>query len=248
MANLSDLAQSQFFKGLIYGDSGAGKTCFISKAPGPIYVMDFDNKISSLASFLKAKNPDKLKEINYEAFVANPKDQLRPIQRMEASLERLEYALKSGTNQTKTIVLDSLTTFAEELLREIMKRNPGIKRGIDGVPSIQDYQLLGIEFRKVLGKLLAMDLNVVVIAHMQTTRDETTGAIRGGPLLPGKLAESLPVVFPEIYRAFIELKEGNAIHALQVRPDGRHIVRTQIPGLPKVIPTDMELVLKELHK
>ncbi len=248
MSNLSELATSQYLKVLLWGESGAGKTCFLSKAPGPIFVMDFDNKVSSLASYLKANAPHRLAEVSYSSYVKNPKFTARPIQRMNAELDMFEKSIKDGTIKVKTIALDSLTTFADELMREIMVSNPGIKRGIDGVPALQDYLVLGMEFKKIIHRLLALDLNVVVMAHSSIEKDETTGALKGGPLLPGKLAAGLPVVFPEIYRAFVEVKDGNAIHALQCRHDGKHLTRTQIPTLPKIIPNDMGVVLSHLNK
>lgn len=248
MSNLSDLASSQFLKALIFGESGVGKTCFLSKAPGPIFVMDFDNKISSLASYLKAHAPDRLTEVSYASYVSNPKQDGRPIQRLVRDLNSLEAAIKNGTNKTKTIALDSLTTFADELMREIMVSNPGIKQAIDGVPALQHYLVLGVEFKKIIHRILALDMNVIVMAHMSIEKDESTGALKGRPLLPGKLADGLPVVFPEIYRAFVEMKDGNAIHALQTRPDGKHLTRTQIPTLPKIIPNDMGVVLNHLNK
>lgn len=247
MANLGDLVGSQKLKVLVYGNSGVGKTCFLSKAPGPVFVMDFDNKISSLASYLKTNDAEKLKDYNYSAYVPDPKKQ-RPIQRFMQDLSALELAVANGTNKTQTVALDSLTTFADELMREVMATNPGIKRGIDGVPALQDYLVLGTEFKKIISRLLALDLNVIVLAHMSIDKDETTGAMSGKPLIPGKLAESLPVVFPEIYRAFVEVKDGNAIHAIQTRHDGKHLTRTQIPTLPKIIPNDMSVVLGHLNK
>jgi phage nucleotide-binding protein len=247
MNNLNDLSSSQHLKVLVYGDSGVGKTCSIATMPGPIFMFDFDQKISSLASFLKVSNKEKLKEVDYDAFGHDPTKKGRPIQRFEGSLVGAKKAIEAGEFKYKTVVLDSLTTFAEELMREIIKNNPGLKRAIENVPSLQDYMVLNIEFKRIVNQLLSLPLNVVVIAHASTDKDENTGQIKVKPLLPGKLADQLPVVFPELYRAFVAQQDGKSSFLLQTRPDGKHIARTQIPSLGAIIPNQLGDIIKQLN-
>lgn len=248
MANLSDLATSQYLKVLIYSESGCGKTCSLSTMPGPIFVLDFDQKVSSLASYLKHTNASKLKEISYEPFGHDPAKKGRPMQRFAGAILEKKKQIEAGEFKYKTVALDSLTTFGEELMREIVVANPGTKRAIDGIPALQDYLVLSNEFKKYISMLLSLPVNVVVLAHIAYDKDDSNGAVKGVPLLPGKLAAALPVVFPEIYRAFVTQKDGKAEYMLQTRQDGKHITRTQIPGLGAVVKNDLGEIIKELNK
>lgn len=242
MADLKDLSGTQRLKVLLWGQSGAGKTCFLSQADGPIYCFDFDNKISSLASYLKERNPEKLGEVAYDSYIAlNPKD--RPLLRFGQVLSDFELQAQKGEMKVKTIALDSLTTFSDALMRECMIRHPEIKRAIEGIPAMQDYLTLTYAFKEVIARLLALPCDIVIMAHDYTEKDEHTGMLKAGPLLAGKLASSLPVVFPEIYRAFVE-KDGK--HVIQTRPDGRNLIRTQLPKIPGVVPNDFKQIRQYL--
>ncbi len=111
---LSDMKPSENIKILIYGESGSGKTCFASRAPGPVWFADFDGKVNSAAQFLKGDK--QLEQITYDDYV--PKGDL-PADRFNNELERLQKLATAGDFPYKTIVLDSLTTFCDESMKYI---------------------------------------------------------------------------------------------------------------------------------
>lgn len=76
MPSLADHASSKFVKILYIGDSGTGKTGSLTslvKAGYKIKILDFDNGVDTLAQYVKAECPDKLRNVDYETV----RDQLK---------------------------------------------------------------------------------------------------------------------------------------------------------------------------
>lgn len=237
MAQLSDLKTSENIRLLLFGDSGTGKTCFASGWPGPVHYADFDGKVSSAAAFL-ADSP-KLAEISYENYA--PTDKIGTAgARFNADLGKMR---KEG-KLPGTLVLDSLTTFSDEMMRYLMKLNPGIKR-MDtlgaATPAMQDYQVARLFFKQMLGELLNLPCNLVVTAHVQMDKDEITGEILRTPMIAGKLSRELPILFPEVYRSYV--KDGK--YLAQTKSDSKFQCRTQIRGLPAEIELKYESVIRK---
>ena len=125
---LSDLKQTDSnIKVLIYGLSGAGKTSCALGFPGPMYVADFDGKISSGANFWEAKDPKRLEAIEYDNFQPTAANGgVRVYRKFEAKLAELEDLAKQGKFPFRTFVLDSLTSFGDMMLQAIMADNPSV--------------------------------------------------------------------------------------------------------------------------
>ena len=237
MPELNTLKPEQHIKLLLFGDSGSGKTCFASGWPGPIHYADFDGKVNSAAAFL-AGDP-KLNEISYENYA--PTDNVGSAgAKFNADMGKMR---KEG-KLPATLVLDSLTTFSDEMMRYLMKLNPGIKR-MDtkgaATPAMQDYQVARLFFKQVLGELLNLPCNLVVTAHIQMDKDEVTGEILRTPMLAGKLSRELPIIFPEVYRSYV--KDGK--YMAQTKSDSKYQCRTQIQGLPADIELKYESLIKK---
>ena len=98
---LSNLKPNERKTLLVYGESGSGKTVFSCSAPGPIFVYDFDGKISSAASFYQGT--EKINDIEY--LNCQPQD------KMGSSFKKMNDHL-GGLDKTKykTIVIDSPTS------------------------------------------------------------------------------------------------------------------------------------------
>lgn len=237
MPNLTDLKPQENIKLLLFGDSGSGKTVFSTGWPGPIHVLDFDNKISSAAAFWQGQA--QLNEITYENY--------GPVDSRGTSAERCNAAvgqMKKDGKLPRTLVLDSLTTFSDEVMRYLMRLNPGIKRfetkGAQ-VAAQQDYQVARLFFKQVLTELINLPCNIVVTAHIQIDKDETTGEIFRTPMLAGKLSRELPIYFSEVYRSYA--KDGK--YWAQTKSDARYQCRTQIRGIPAEIELKYESLVKK---
>lgn len=237
MPALNSIKPDQHIKVLLYGNSGSGKTCFAAGWPGPIHYADFDGKVNSAAAFL-AGSP-KLDQITYENYA--PTDRFGSAgARFNSDMSKM----RASGKLPGTLVLDSLSTFSDEIMRYLMKLNPSIKRmGTQGaeVPAMQDYQVARLFFKQVLGEMLNLPCNVVVTAHIQMDKDEITGQIIRSPMLAGKLARELPIIFPEVYRSYV--KDGK--YLAQTKTDAQYECRTQIRGLPAEIELNYESLTKK---
>lgn len=238
MPNLADLNPSEQIKLCVYGLSGTGKTCFATSFPTPLWVCDFDGKISSAANFWKLKDPKRLSGIQYEDFSGYTTGGVRVFQKFEGLLRQLEEKCPF-----KTIVLDSLTTFVDSLMQHVIAENPATKRYSKDIPVIQDYGILNQLFKTTMRRLLALPTNLVVVGHISMTKDEMTGEVIYRPALSGQLPEVLPVLFQEVYRSFTEVRDGKTLHLAQTKAQGKMMARTQIPSLPPVIPLDYNAIV-----
>jgi phage nucleotide-binding protein len=242
---LSELNPSENKKILIYGLSGAGKTVFATGFPGPVFVMDFDGKVSSAASYWKGSS--QLDQIEFESYAGKA-----DFSKFWTKFQELLKLGKAGQLPYRTVVLDSITTFSASLMNEVMRQNPGDEgkrsRVSDTtVPHLKDYQIAISHFKNTVAQLLSLPCNVVVTAHLQIDKDEMTGEILRQPLIFGKdLPGWLPMVFEEVYYAsVIAGKDNKAEHQAQARGP-KYVCRTQIPALPATFKLGYEELKKFL--
>lgn len=245
MQTLDTLVTTQKLKLLIYGQSGAGKTVFSAGAPKPL-VLDFDGKVSSAASYFAHNAPERLKEISFENLTDTP-GQDRPFRRFSKILRDLQAQAAGGKFPYETVILDSLTLFLDAFMADIMAENPGVKRP-NNVPALQDYQILNLQFKDVMSRLLSLPCHVIVVGHITSETNQETGRIFWKPLVPGKLADRLPQIFSEVYRAYVISKDNQPQFVLQTSSDGEYICRTQIPGIPTHIPSDFNRLVSFMNK
>lgn len=245
MPTLNTLVTTQKIKLLVYGQSGAGKTVFAAGAPKPLF-LDFDGKVSSAASYFSVNDPERLAEISYEDMTDVP-GQPRPFRRFKAVLAQLQKEAAEGKLKHETVVVDSLTLFIDALMADIMAENPGVKR-VNGVPALQDFQIMNIQFKDVMSQLLSLPCHVIVIGHITSETNQETGKIFWKPLVPGKLADRLPQIFTEVYRAYVVHNKGQTEYLCQTSSDGDYVCRTQVPGLPQHVPSDFMRIAKFMAK
>ena len=239
MGNLGDIEIGTTIKLLLLGDSGAGKTCGACSFPGPLYLADFDGKANSAAAYYK-NNPEVLKNVevvNYKPTAEMP----FPAKFFNQEMARVK---KCTPFPYKTIVIDSITTFVDETLRWLMHENPQIKRPESKLVKLScmtDYGILQLYLKELLGYILAFPCNVIFTAHIETTKDETTGQIVRSPLMPGKLATKLPIYFEEVWRLYAA-NDGKRM--VQTDPDSRFsICRRQLP-----VPKEFEFSYDNIKK
>lgn len=233
---LSEVTSTSFFKGLVYGDSGTGKTIFGAGFPGPIEYWDFDTKISSAAHYYK-NDKQKLENIDVYQFAHLPREQRIPA--WEVRNNRIAQLIRDKQPLPfKTLVLDSLTTFTAMIMDDYLIRSQkGIKRAHPDIPAMQDYQMLDKHLSLIIPSLLSLECNVVMLGHLKVDKDETTGQILRLPLMAGNFATKLPIYFEEVYVS--QVLEGK--YLLQTQSDAMYKCRTQ-RNLPKTISTSYESV------
>lgn len=239
---LSEIDLTENMKVLIYGNSGTGKTCAAASFPTPILYLDFDGKVDSAAAFY-ATDRERLEQIEVRDLSSKMEED--PIEEMLKIInQELIPQQKAKAMKYKTIVIDSLTTFSSAVLSHIVRTNPGIKRTSSKQgqqPGMQDFGILKREFAKLIPGILSLPMNVVMLAHIKSERDEMSGEIIRGPHMDGSFAADLPIYFKEVYRAFVENKK----YLVQTQSDARYSCRSQIKGLPEVIEMNYANLVKK---
>ena len=226
--------QAQLFKACIYGDAGIGKSCFAAQMPGPIEYWDFDNKFDSAAFYLKRiGKTQQLENIDLHAFGKLPLKEKIP-----AWLKRTELidslVLKKQPLPFKTLVIDSITSLGHHLMEDYMFRSRlGIRRPESGLNGLQDYQFYEKDMTRMLVGLLALDINLVCLGHIETDKDENTGAMTRRVLCKGKsLGPTLPMWFSEVY---VALSKPDGTRYFLTQPINGYVARSQ-RGLEKEVP------------
>lgn len=239
---LSEIKPSENLKILVCGPAGTGKTCFAAGFPTPILYLDFDGKVDSAAAWYSG-DKERLENIDVRD-LSKKLANIDPISEMTRIIEKELIPAQEGTAKFKTLVIDSITTFSACVLQHIVKTNPGIKRtaSAQGVqPGLQDYGILKREFMRLIPGLLSLPVNVVMLGHVKTDRNELTGEIIRAPLIDGSFGPELPIYFKEVWRSF--MKDGKPY--AQTKSDAYfEFCRTQIPKLPSTVELKYETLAR----
>lgn len=232
MPKLTEMTESKYIKAFVMGEAGTGKTVGACSFPGPILAFDFDNKISSAYSFLKRNNPEQLKQIEYETCV--PTDGIgSAYAKMDSLLEKvIEEYKATGKLAYQTLIIDSSTIMAEDMLNWLLNFESGIKRNAAvksrKVAGQQDYLIFAPTFAAFLYEILPLPWNVIMTGHIQVKQDEKTGEIRRVAAIPGKMGSNIGIYFNEVYRSYVL----NGKYVVQTQADLYYPCRSQLQGIP----------------
>lgn len=244
MPALSEIEIEDRVKLLIYGPSGAGKTVSAVSFPYPQLYLDTDGKVDSAARYYR-NDPERLKNIDVRQLSGDlggdSIGELNKIIRDELIPQQ-----RAGKMIYKTLVLDSLTTFSSQVLNHIIRTNPGVKRvsSAQGVqPQLVDYGILRREFQRLIPGLLSLPMNVVMVGHVNTEKDELTGQISKSVHMDGSFARDLPIFFKEVFYAYVDT---NKQYMWQTQSTAQIMCRSQIPGLPNPVKAGYTELVKYL--
>lgn len=241
MGKLSNHHSATTVKLLLLGNSGAGKTGALTslvKEGYKLYILDYDNGLDSLASFVKAECPDKIDNVEYRtlidkrkaAGVASISDGMpKAFSSGMKLLDRWKYKEEDGTEidlgkscdldpKDSVVVIDSLTFMSNAAMDYVLNL-----QGRQGQqPQIQDWGEAMRMTEGMLGFLYGESFkpNVIMISHI-TYQEGDNGSVQG---YPSALGSKLP---PKVGRYF------NAVLSARVKGTGasaKRIIRTQSEG------------------
>lgn len=256
MPKTSDLGNFNKLKVLIYGESGSGKTYTLSTAPKPLYILDLDNGVETLAG---------VPGITYDIFdhtslglpanAAWKRHATKLINNVKAKIRELikhcEYA---------SVALDSSTQFGDWLGYHLIGLNNRWNQ--DPMLRIQDYGTIAEEMADLFMMMLQIDANIFITGHGRVVMDEEKGNILHLPLMTGqKFPQKVPMYFDEMYRTVVKVKPGTNRneYLLQTQNDSKWSAKTRLnrynedtgklePILDKYEPSDLGAMIEKVKK
>lgn len=191
-----DSISSKYFRALVYGDSGTGKTYLSRTCRRPVLVHSFD---SGGTKTVRDCIEEGWMVVDNRYETEDPKNPTAWV------LWEKEYfkAKKSGLFEIfGTLVIDSATTMNQAIMNAVMKK--GGHAG--GIPVTgekgkdNDYVLQMTWLENAIKDLFSLPCDVIFTAHPDITTDEQKKMFIG-PLLTGQSKIRIPLMFDEMYSA-----------------------------------------------
>jgi len=206
------------FNAIIAGDMGTGKTSLLSTARKPVLVHSFDPGGTKV---LRG-------EIEKGTVIADTRfedeDPKKPTAFRLWEREFEDLRKNDVFSQVGTFAIDSITTFADACMNEILKSS-----GRAGaVPYQQDYLRQINVLRDYMKIFTTLPCDVIVTAHLEAEKDELIGKVKMNMIITGKLKVKIPLLFDEIYVTITKQTSKGVEYYLLTRNDGYYTARTRI--------------------
>lgn len=208
-------------KMLVYGPAGVGKTTLVRTAPTPLL-------ISAESGVLSLGDAD-IPTVVVESF-ADLQDAFR-------------FVVDSAEAQHfQTICLDSISELAEQCLfyEKTVNRDPRKAYG-----EMSDQVIASLRsFRDLRGR------HVYFSAKLARTRDDSTGAMLYGPMMPGQqTGPQLPYLFDEVFALRVgKTAEGEDYRYLQTRLDTQYEAKDRSGTLDAIEPPDLTHIINKIQQ
>ena len=198
MPKTTDMTIPENLKCLIYGDPGSGKTYTLGTAPKPMYILDTDNGVQTLAG---------VPGIEYNVYKpTEDKTNLRPIQKLIAKINSLV-----DECPYETVALDSATNLAKLLQYRIITMAG--RWDETNKMRIQDWGALKDDMAEVFESIQSIDSHVIVTGHNRVVQPTDEDGNPQGETLYLCLSEAgqaypqkAPADFDEIYKMDVQTR------------------------------------------
>jgi len=227
---------SEFLKVMSVGESGTGKSIFASSFPTPGFIFDFGMEIISYRG----------KAFDYEQYPVSAAGWAK----YEKDFVQLQKCLKEGKlwpneegvqlpGQIQTVIVDNLSAMTDICMEKAMQLDP--KRSATNGPLWNvHYQMVKNLMEGRLRQMLNLNCNLVLIAHLDTIKDEEGAVIGVEPSLTGKLSADVPSYFDEVYYHTSKVVGGETKWFVQTIPIGRNHGRSRLSGKDRLLPDLVE--------
>lgn len=214
------------FKCLVYGQSGAGKTVLCATAPSPLIISTEKGLLSI------AKDYPDIPVIEVETFLD--------------LIEAYEFVStdKEFMPQIETVCLDSISDIAEAILQAEKRKAKDPRKAYGELgDKMADYIR---KFRDLPGK------HVLFTAKQDREKDEASGAMLYGPMMPGKaLTQNLAYFFDEVFNIGIgrtDPPENAEYRFLRTRLDFQFQAKDRSRALEELEEPDLGKIIAKIKK
>lgn len=226
MPTLAETAGSDPIRAAVWGVSGAGKTTLaglmaMHEELRPIYFADWDRRIVSL----RARVPKE-----YWQYIHS--DVYTDLTIQGGGWTAFEAKMMTIQNQGfKTVVIDSMTFMLMGLMNRVLLLDGN--RPSTSNPQLQNYLTQQSMVKDILQKLCSKKINVICTFHEANDKDEYSGRVFKAFAITGKLTETVPGYFNEIWHcAIMPGQPGQEPdYVIKTKSDGVYMARTTFKNL-----------------
>ena len=221
---------TEWWKILLTGDFGTGKSVFASTCPTPGFVFDFDDTMQIYRG----------KDFDYVTFPQSSAGWVT----FEKTVREVKADVLAG--KYVTVVVDSTSNMTDTSMERALQLDP--KRSVTGGPIWNvHYAMVKNLMEGKLRQIRDFPCNIVLIVHLHIQRDEETGAIIGiDPLLTGQLSEMVPGKFGEVYCCFTRQVASKKVgdppttqYYMRTVPRGHYKARSRLSGVERLLPDEI---------
>lgn len=216
---------------LFKGEPGTRKSSTALSYPTPQYWFDFDGKMAGLSVAIKQLKIDP-SVITYDTYTD-----------WNAAANKLE--LLAVQCQYKTIVIDSITSCADTMLRQVRRNKAGKGKSIGGIPvsSVEDFNAESSAISELIALTKQIQhkhgCNIILIGHVTTkeNRDsegKVTSVARTLVTAATRNAQKIPAYATETYHFDIDKSVHPTGYKLLTTNTGDDFARTSLP-LPREV-------------
>lgn len=225
MPTLEETASKDPIRAAVWGKSGAGKTTLAGLMAQyeefrPIYFADWDRRIVSL----RARIPREFWPHIHSDTFGDTGVQGGGYTAFEARMLTVE-------KEFKTVVIDSMTFMLMGLMNRVLVI--GGNRPSTSNPQLQDYLSQQSMVKDMLQKLCSKKINVICTFHEANDKDEYSGRVFKAFAITGKLTETVPGYFNEIWHCDISPASPGQEpdYIVKSKSDGVYMARTTFKSL-----------------
>jgi len=184
---------------LIVGDKGVGKTSLLKTCPKPCLVFGFDP--GGLSVLKKEITSGEVIPVDLEN--DNP---YKPTAFIEYQNRFNELGSAGIFNEVATVAIDTITTMSDCIIAQVMKKEGRMPPSMSGKTSqesqgmrIQDWGTVLTVWLMLARDLAMLPCHTILLGHMSRNKDDITGGMVRGVLLPGQAKDKVPVLLHEYY-------------------------------------------------
>lgn len=205
---------------IIIGYSGVGKTHLLRTCPQPAYVDSFDKGgtrgvLDDMISERKITVDPRWENdstLNPSAF-----------KRWDDNFTRL---VRSGFFESVgTYALDSMTSLSDAIMAYVLKKAGRAGKKPDYYEDYPEHHRI---IRDSIQMIWSLPCHTILTGHIDTMKDDVSGAIISSLMLPGKSAVKVPIHADEIYILEVKETKDGLEHTLLTRNTGKLRARTRI--------------------